>query len=138
MDNQATIAGSLISSLPDKLRDAQPTFDQTGGLHAAGIFTLDGELLVSREDIGRHNAVDKAIGHQFLAESKLEESILMVSGRISFEILQKALAARIPIIAAVSAPSSLAVNFAQRNNQILAGFVRGKNLNIYSGAERVN
>ena len=138
MDNQATIAGSLISSLPDKLRDAQPTFDQTGGLHAAGIFTLDGELLVSREDIGRHNAVDKAIGHQFLAESKLEESILMVSGRISFEILQKALAARIPIIAAVSAPSSLAVKFAQRNNQILAGFVRGKNLNIYSGAERVN
>ena len=137
IESQITISGKLISSLPDILREAQPTFDKTGGLHAAGIFSLEGKLLVSREDIGRHNAVDKAIGHLFLAGANLEKTILMVSGRVSFEILQKALAARIPIIAAVSAPSSLAVEFAQQNNQILAGFVRGKTLNIYSGADRV-
>ena len=137
IESQTTISGDLISSLPDTLRKAQPTFDQTGGLHAAGIFSLEGKLLVSREDIGRHNAVDKSIGHLFLAGANLEKTILMVSGRVSFEILQKALAARIPIIAAVSAPSSLAVEFAQQNNQILAGFVRGETLNIYSGADRV-
>lgn len=135
--SEISVSATLLCSLPDKLREAQPTFDQTGGLHAAGIFTSMGDLLVSREDVGRHNAVDKAIGHQFLADVDLSQSILTVSGRVSFEILQKALAARIPIIVAVSAPSSLAVEFAQQNGQILAGFVRGQTLNIYSGSDRV-
>ena len=137
VENQLEVTAKMLVSLPDKLRMAQPTFDQTGGLHAAGLFSMDGFLTVSREDIGRHNAVDKVIGNAFLDQVDLSQSILLVSGRASFEIMQKALAARIPIVAAVSAPSSLAVEFAQDSRQTLAGFVRGKTMNVYAGAQRV-
>jgi FdhD protein len=120
------------------LRKAQSDFVRTGGIHAAGIFDLNGELKIVREDIGRHNAVDKAIGRAFLDKQlPLNRSILLVSGRASFEILQKALAAGIPIVAAVSAPSSLAVDFARENNQTLIGFLRPPSFNIYSHIERV-
>jgi FdhD protein len=120
------------------LRRAQPTFDRTGGLHAAGIFTLAGELIVAREDIGRHNAVDKAVGFGLLnGLLPFDTHVLVVSGRASFEIMQKSLAARIPIVCAVSAPSSLAVEFAQENAQTLAGFVRDGRMNIYAGARRI-
>ena len=137
VENQLEVSAKMLASLPDKLRVAQPTFDQTGGLHAAGLFSMDGFLTVSREDIGRHNAVDKVIGYAFLDQVDLSQSILLVSGRASFEIMQKALAARIQIVAAVSAPSSLAVEFAQDCRQTLAGFVRGKTMNVYAGAQRV-
>jgi len=137
VENQFEVSAKMLASLPDKLRVAQPTFDQTGGLHAAGLFSMDGFLTVSREDVGRHNAVDKVIGNAFLDQVDLSQSILLVSGRASFEIMQKALAARIPIVAAVSAPSSLAVEFAQDSRQTLAGFVRGKTMNVYAGAQRV-
>ncbi|MDC0050357.1 formate dehydrogenase accessory sulfurtransferase FdhD [Verrucomicrobia bacterium] len=137
VDNLLEVSAKMLASLPDKLRVAQPTFDQTGGLHAAGLFSMDGFLTVSREDIGRHNAVDKVIGYAFLDQVDLSQSILLVSGRASFEIMQKALAARIPIVAAVSAPSSLAVEFAQDSRQTLAGFVRGKTMNVYAGTQRV-
>jgi FdhD protein len=121
------------------MRAAQQTFSQTGGLHAAAIFDLDGNLLALREDAGRHNAVDKVIGWGFL-EGKLpfDSHVLLVSGRASFEIVQKALAARVPIIAAVSAPSSLAVEFAQESNQTLVGFLRGKTFNVYTHPERIS
>ena len=133
----ATLSPKTLSGLPDKLRTAQPTFDQTGGLHAAGIFSLEGHLIAGREDIGRHNAVDKVIGYAFLDQRDLSQSILLVSGRASFEIMQKALAARIPIIAAVSAPSSLAVEFASESCQTLVGFLRDETMNIYTGVQRV-
>jgi FdhD protein len=120
------------------MRRAQRTFARTGGLHAAAIFGLDGDLLVCREDIGRHNAVDKVVGWAFLKNRlPLSEHILLVSGRASFEIMQKALAARIGLIAAVSAPSSLAVGFARESGQVLVGFLRDDRMNVYSGAERV-
>ena len=123
--------------MPDTLRLAQNTFKQTGGLHAAALFDTNGNLIVSREDVGRHNAVDKVLGHAFLNELPLCESILLVSGRVSFEIIQKALAGRIPLIAAISAPSSLAVQCAQENNQTLVAFLRGNSMNIYTGAQRI-
>ena len=118
------------------MRRAQPAFDQTGGLHAAALFDARGKLLLSREDIGRHNAVDKVIGWGLL-ENQLPFAahILLVSGRASLEIMQKALAAGIPIVCAVSAPSSLAVAFARRANQTLVGFLRDDRLNIYTGAK---
>lgn len=137
VENSSEVSAKMLASLPDKLRVAQPTFDQTGGLHAAGLFSMEGFLTVSREDVGRHNAVDKVIGHAFLDQADLSQSILLVSGRASFEIMQKALAARIPIVAAVSAPSSLAVEFAKDSGQTLAGFVRGGTMNVYAGAQRV-
>jgi FdhD protein len=137
VENQSEVSAKMLASLPDKLRVAQPTFDQTGGLHAAGLFSMEGFLTVSREDVGRHNAVDKVIGNAFLDRANLSQSILLVSGRASFEIMQKSLAARIPIVAAVSAPSSLAVEFAQDSGQTLAGFVRGRTMNVYAGAQRV-
>jgi FdhD protein len=128
----------VISQLPDRLRKAQETFSKTGGLHAAGIFDIKGKLLVVREDVGRHNAVDKAIGWAFLNDRlPLDRQVLFVSGRTSFEIMQKALAARIPIVAAVSAPSSLAVEFARESHQTLTGFVRGNSFNIYASPDRV-
>jgi FdhD protein len=127
-----------LLSLPARLRRQQEDFTRTGGIHAAGIFDLDGGLQIAREDIGRHNAVDKAIGRAFLdGLLPLARHLLLVSGRASFEIMQKALAAGIPIIAAVSAPSTLAVNFARESNQTLIGFLRPPSFNIYSHIERV-
>ena len=127
-----------LLSLPEKLRKTQNDFARTGGIHAAGIFDVDGELKIAREDIGRHNAVDKAIGRAFLDGSvPLDRHFLLVSGRASFEIVQKALAAGIPIVAAVSAPSTLAVSFARETNQTLIGFLRPPSFNIYAHVERV-
>lgn len=138
IDSSSTVAAKTLARLPERMRQAQKTFAQTGGLHAAAIFEAQGKLVVLREDIGRHNAVDKVIGHGVL-ENKLpfDQNILLVSGRASFEILQKALAARISIVAAVSAPSSLAVEFALANGQTLIGFLRGSTMNIYSHPERI-
>jgi len=132
------VDATVLAGLPTRLRAVQPAFERTGGLHAAGIFARSGELVVAREDIGRHNAVDKVIGFGLLnGLLPFSEHVLVVSGRASFEIMQKALAARIPIVCAVSAPSSLAVEFARAGNQTLAGFVRGDRLNVYAGARRV-
>jgi len=132
------VSAKTLLSLPEKLHQAQEAFSRTGGLHAAAVFTREGELVVLREDVGRHNAVDKVLGHGLLGGLlPFDRHILMVSGRASFEILQKALAARIVVVAAISAPSSLAVQFAKKSRQTLAGFVRGERMNVYSGAERV-
>jgi FdhD protein len=128
----------ILLSLPEKLKKAQSDFARTGGIHAAGIFDSNGELKIVREDIGRHNAVDKAIGRAFLDGSlPLDRHVLLVSGRASFEIVQKALAAGVPIIVAVSAPSTLAVDFARESNQTLIGFLRPPSFNVYSHIERV-
>ena len=133
-----TIESRVILQLPGKLAAAQETFQRTGGLHACALFDASGELLLLREDVGRHNALDKLIGHQLLAKSlPLGECILLLSGRVSFEMTQKALAAGLAIIAAISAPTSLAVEFAQANNQTLIGFLRGESMNIYTGAGRI-
>jgi len=127
-----------LLSLPEKLRNAQSDFAHTGGIHAAGIFDMSGKCHSVREDIGRHNAADKVIGHAFLnTQMPLDRHLLLVSGRASLEIMQKALAAGIPIIAAVSAPSSLAVSFARQSNQTLIAFLRPPTFNIYSHIERV-
>ncbi len=133
-----TVDATLLASLPDRLRASQKVFERTGGLHAAGLFEPDGTLVSVREDVGRHNAVDKLVGWLAL-EGKLPagERILMVSGRASFEIMQKARAAGIPFVAAVSAPSSLAVAVAEEFGMTLAGFVRGDSLNVYAGSQRV-
>ena len=132
------VTGELLLSLPDALRKAQKVFDRTGGLHAAGLFTPDGELVSVREDVGRHNAVDKVIGEQVLAgRVPLADHLLQVSGRLSFEIVQKAAVAGIPIVSAVSAPSSLAVEAGERFGMTLVGFVRGDRLNVYTRPERV-
>lgn len=132
------VAAEKVLHLPAKLRAGQETFEKTGGLHAAGLFDTAGGLLTLREDVGRHNAVDKVLGRSMLdGDFPLDHRVLMVSGRASFEILQKALAGRVPIICAVSAPSSLAVEFAQENGQTLVGFLRGDTFNVYSHPERI-
>ncbi len=136
--NNWQVSADVFPHLPDKLRNSQRIFSSTGGLHAAALFNLQGELLNVREDVGRHNALDKLIGSVLLSnELPLNNSIVLVSGRASFELLQKSLAAKVPIVCAVSAPSSLAVQLAQEFNITLIGFLRGKRYNIYSGLERI-
>jgi len=128
----------VIRRLPERLRQAQDTFQHTGGLHAAGLFTPDGRAVIVREDVGRHNAVDKVIGSQFLeGRGLLQDTILVVSGRASFELMQKALASGIPMLVAVGAPSSLAVQVAEKFGATLIGFTKPTGFNIYTGSERV-
>jgi FdhD protein len=132
------VSQRVISSLPERLARHQRIFSRTGGLHAAARFTRDGVLLAAREDVGRHNALDKLIGHALLERClPLDEEILLVSGRLSFELVQKAAVAGIPILCAVSAPSSLAVAAAERFNQTLVAFLRDGRFNIYSHPERI-
>ena len=132
------VTAAALAQMTATLAAAQATFQLTGGLHASGLFTADGKLLVSREDVGRHNAVDKVLGHLLLS-GRMEPSrlVLLVSGRVAFEIVQKALASRIAFIAAISAPTSLAVDFARTGGQTLVGFLRDGRMNIYAGADRV-
>ncbi|SDT45062.1 formate dehydrogenase accessory sulfurtransferase FdhD [Microlunatus soli] len=137
-DDPMRVGAEVLAALPDRLRDAQKIFDKTGGLHAAGLFSADGQLLCVREDVGRHNAVDKVIGHALRNDLlPLRETILMVSGRASFELVQKAVMAGIPLLAAVSAPSSLAVDLADENGLTLVGFLRDHSMNVYARADRV-
>jgi FdhD protein len=127
---------ALLATLPDKLR--QPTFERTGGLHATGLFSSDGELLIVREDVGRHNAMDKVVGRAlFDGELPLHGRILCVSGRLSFELVQKAAVAGAPVLVGVGAPSSLAVSLAADRGMTLGGFARGGRVNVYTGAERI-
>jgi FdhD protein len=138
LEDPARFRPALLYALPQSLEKAQPVFTRTGGLHAAALFDGQGRLRAAREDVGRHNAVDKivgwALGRRLLP---LSGHALLVSGRISYEIVQKALAARIPLVAAVSAPSSLAVGFAERARMTLVGFLRGRGFNVYGEADRV-
>jgi len=132
------VAATTVYGLNETMRRAQRVFETTGGLHAAALFDRNGMLLFLREDIGRHNAVDKLIGAELLAgRVPLTDRLMMISGRASFEILQKAAVARLPILCAVSAPSSLAVQMARDLNMTLIGFLRGETMNIYAGAERI-
>ncbi len=128
------LTADQLLSLPEQLRRAQSTFDRTGGLHASALFDTSGQLLLAREDVGRHNALDKVIGHALRSGIDLADTALLVSGRISFELMQKALAARISLVAGISAPSSLAVSLARRSGQTLVGFLRGEGFNLYTGS----
>ena len=133
------VSRAVVLALPNLLRAAQRAFDETGGLHAAALFTASGELIVIREDVGRHNALDKVVGSQVLAGSMpLHDRLLMVSGRVSFEIVQKAAVAGIPIVCAVSAPSDLAIETAERLGVTLVGFLRGDGFNVYAHDARID
>jgi FdhD protein len=137
-DDDWRISPSTLFGLVEKMRTAQAGFEETGGIHAAGLFDREGNLLLLREDIGRHNAVDKVVGAALLEGAlPLSGRVLVVSGRASFEIVQKALMARIPFVAAVSAASSLAVELAESSRMALVGFLRGNAMNVYCGAERI-
>ncbi|MEU9827664.1 formate dehydrogenase accessory sulfurtransferase FdhD [Micromonospora chersina] len=137
-EDPLAVTAELLAALPDRLRAAQRTFDRTGGLHAAGLFTADGELVVLREDVGRHNAVDKVVGWA-VREGRLPLAghLLLVSGRASFELTQKAWMAGVPLLAAVSAPSTLAADLAEEAGMTLVGFLRGGTMNVYTEARRV-
>jgi FdhD protein len=138
VESELAVPASLVAGLPDRLRSAQPTFAATGGLHATGLFDAEGELLAVREDVGRHNAMDKVVGWAFGAGLlPLGDKILCVSGRLSFELVQKAAVAGCPIVVAVGAPSTLAVDLARDRGVTLCGFVRGGRVNVYSEPQRV-
>jgi FdhD protein len=139
VDDGTIVARSLLVTLPDRLREQQQVFDATGGLHAAGLFTTTGEVVVLREDVGRHNALDKVVGHLALHDRlPARDTVLAVSGRVSYEIVQKAAVAGIPVLCAVSAPSSLAVDAARRVGQTVVGFLRGERFNVYTAPERID
>jgi FdhD protein len=138
-DNRFSISADTLYTLPARLRAAQSIFDQTGGLHGAGLFNAGGELLALREDVGRHNAVDKLLGAEFLADrTPLRDSLLLLSGRASFELLQKALMGGVPMVASVGAPSSLALRVAKEFDITLVGFLRDHHFNVYHGASHVS
>jgi FdhD protein len=132
------VRSGVLMALPERLRDSQRVFERTGGLHAAGLFSPSGKLLVVREDVGRHNAVDKLVGRAAMEDLPLGETVLQISWRASFEIVQKAAVAGVPIVAAVSAPSSLAIDLAREMGMTLVGFSRPGGFNIYVGRERVS
>lgn len=134
---EPVVGRDVLYRLPDALRAAQRTFSATGGLHGAGLFTAEGDTLAVREDVGRHNAVDKVVGWALLRGVPVDRAVLVVSGRAGFEIVQKAVAARVPLVCAVSAPSSLAVDVAHRFGVTLVGFLRDRRANVYSGADRI-
>ncbi len=138
-NDHVQVTTAVLAGLPDALRRAQRVFEQTGGLHAAGLFTAGGDLLLVREDVGRHNAVDKVVGWA-LQDGRLPLAgcVLMVSGRASFELVQKAVLAGIPVLAAVSAPSSLAADLAEDAGLTLVGFLRGASMNVYTGGQRIS
>ncbi|MGH3403284.1 MAG: formate dehydrogenase accessory sulfurtransferase FdhD [Streptosporangiaceae bacterium] len=136
--DQARVTPEVLAGLPEELRAAQRVFESTGGLHAAGLFTAAGQLLAVREDVGRHNAVDKIVGWALRSgRLPLAGCVLLASGRASFELVQKSVLAGIPVLAAVSAPSSLAADLAQESGLTLVGFLRGGSMNVYTGAERI-
>ena len=138
-NNRFSIGAEILYKLPPRLRAAQSVFNRTGGLHGAGLFNADGELLALREDVGRHNAVDKLLGAEFLADrTPLRDSLLLLSGRASFELLQKALMGGVAMVASVGAPSSLAVRVAKDFDITLVGFLRDRHFNVYHGAEHVS
>jgi FdhD protein len=132
------VSSDLLFSLPSRLRQAQANFERTGGIHAVALFDAKGTLLLLREDIGRHNAVDKVLGAALAGGMSLPDTIMMVSGRLGFEIAQKALVAGIPVVASISAASSLAIELASEFGMTTIGFLRGRSMNVYSHAERVN